>query len=330
MRDLAQLAEIIARGPGLVHKADIATVTHMLAPSSEMSEQGAIMLGDDCAAIPDGDGYLLLAIEGFVNEFVNSQPWFAGYCGVMVNLSDIYSMGGRPIAVVDAVWSQGAEQAHQIVDGLRSASTRYGVPIVGGHSNLRTAHAQLAVGVLGRAKCLLSGFEAKKHQSLLAAIDLRGAFREPYPNWDASTHSPADRLKEDLEILPELAESGLCAAAKDISMAGVLGTVLMLLESSGLGGVVDINAIPRPDGVCIERWLKCFPSYGFVLSVDDKNVKAVINRFHGRDIACAVIGTTDETGCLHITDGDEKALVWDLSEHPLTGCGPQVRQGTHS
>ena len=35
-------------------------------------------VGDDCAAIPDGDGYLLLAIEGFINDFVAADPWFAG------------------------------------------------------------------------------------------------------------------------------------------------------------------------------------------------------------------------------------------------------------
>ena len=62
----------------------------------------AVANGDDCAAIPDGDGHLLFAIEGFVEDFVAQQPWFAGYCGVMVNVSDIYAMGGRPLAVVDA------------------------------------------------------------------------------------------------------------------------------------------------------------------------------------------------------------------------------------
>ncbi|MFH7168792.1 AIR synthase related protein, partial [Klebsiella pneumoniae] len=61
----------------------------------------AVPAGDDCAAIPDGDGHLLLAIEGFLDGFVAADPYFAGFCGVMVNVSDIAAMGGTPVAVVD-------------------------------------------------------------------------------------------------------------------------------------------------------------------------------------------------------------------------------------
>src|SRR5690606_31856077 len=109
-----------------------------------------------------------------------------------------------------------------------------GVPVVGGHSNLRSDRAQLSAAILGRAGKLLSSFAARPGQNLLAAIDLRGRFREPYAWWDASTTAPPERLRADLELLPQLAEAELCAAAKDISMAGVAGTALMLLECSGL------------------------------------------------------------------------------------------------
>ena len=50
----------------------------------------------------------------------------------------------------------------------------------------------------------------------------------------------AERLRADLALLPELAEAGLCRAAKDISMAGVLGTALMLVPF-GLMGTVTLN-----------------------------------------------------------------------------------------
>jgi selenophosphate synthetase-related protein len=58
--------------------------------------QSAVQVGDDCAALPDEQGCLLLAGEGFLDRFVAADPWFAGYCGVMVNLSDVAAMGGRP------------------------------------------------------------------------------------------------------------------------------------------------------------------------------------------------------------------------------------------
>lgn len=329
MSTLAELALGIRQGLGLAHKHDIAEVMKKLygSPHPDPLPKGEGNLppvGDDCAAIPDGDGYLLLATEGYLNDFVATQPWFAGYCGVMVNVSDIYAMGGRPIAVVDAIWSDGQAQAKPILEGMATASQVYGVPVVGGHSNLRNDRPQLSVAILGRAQKLLSSFAAKPGQQLLSAIDLRGHFREPYLWWDASTGAPPERLRQDLEILPTLAETGLCASAKDISNAGVIGTLLMLLECSGLGGVIDIDAIPRPANIDLERWLCCFPSFGFVLSVDANDSNAVIELFSQRGIACAVIGTTDTSRQMRLASGDEQQLLWDLNEQPLTGCGPSI------
>ncbi|OYW17094.1 MAG: hypothetical protein B7Z52_07325, partial [Burkholderiales bacterium 12-64-5] len=86
---LDALAAGVRDSRGVAHKRDIDAVLRTLAPAfsgSVASEAGPV--GDDCAAIPDGDGWLLLAMEGFQNEFVNAQPWFAGWCGVMVNVSD--------------------------------------------------------------------------------------------------------------------------------------------------------------------------------------------------------------------------------------------------
>ncbi|WP_029646639.1 sll0787 family AIR synthase-like protein [Methylomicrobium lacus] len=320
---LTDLTLRIRQGLGLAHKRDISYVMKQLPQVPHWHSGAEIAVGDDCAAIPDGDGYLLLASEGYLNDFVASQPWFAGYCGVMVNVSDIYAMGGRPIAVVDAIWSDGENQAKPILEGLATASQVYGVPVVGGHTNLRNDAPQLSVAILGRAKRLLSSFAAKPEQNLLAAIDLRGHFREPYLWWDASTGAPLERLRQDLELLPTLAETDLCVSAKDISNAGVIGTLLMLLECSGLGGVIDINAIPRPTDIDLERWLRCFPSYGFVLSVDEVDSEAVIERFNQRGIACAAIGRTDDSGQLRLKADDEEQLLWDLNTEPLIGCGPK-------
>src|SRR6202044_4063577 len=86
--------------------------------------------------------------EGFISALVDVDPWFAGWCGVMVNLSDVAAMGGRPLAVVDVVWAEGEEGAKAVLDGLRAAAAAYGVPIVGGHTNLHNRERHLAVAVL--------------------------------------------------------------------------------------------------------------------------------------------------------------------------------------
>ncbi|MCJ2022528.1 sll0787 family AIR synthase-like protein [Methylobacterium sp. E-065] len=318
--DIQALARQIREARGVGHKRDIDAVVARLGLGGR---HAAIPVGDDCAAIPDGDGHLLLAIEGFLDGFVAEDPYFAGYCGIMVNLSDVAAMGGRPLAVVDALWSRDAGAADPILAGLSDAAALYGVPVVGGHTNTRAATGNLAVAVLGRAgPRLLTSFDAAPGDDLIAAIDLRGRFREPHPYWDASTGARGDRLRGDLALLPGLAEDGLARAAKDISMAGIVGTALMLLECSGVGGVIDLDAIPRPAEIPLARWLTAFPSFGYLVSVRPDRTPAVIARFAERGIAAATIGHLDASWVARVRDSaGAEAVVWDFAAGPLIGCG---------
>jgi AIR synthase-related protein len=313
---LAELTTQLRESRGFAHKRDISGVIAALGrtlPRGAADLAQAVPVGDDCAAIPDGQGgYLLFAIEGLVEDFIERMPRFAGYSGVMVNVSDIYAMGGRPTAVVDALWSAGAGHSDAMLAGMAEAAAKYGVPIVGGHSNQRSSRAQLAVAILGRARKLLTSFAARPGDLLLMAVDLRGRFHDPFPFWDASSDASGARLRADLELLPLLAESGLCEAAKDISMAGAIGTALMLLECSKVGARIDIDAIPGPDGVPLLRWLSAFPSFGFILSVAPDKLGAVMTRFAARDIACRAIGEVDDSRTLTLTQGGERELLWDL------------------
>ena len=311
---LREIAERVMAGRGMAHKTDIADVVASLGIGAE-----AIRVGDDCAAIPDGDGYLLFAIEGFVNDFVESDPRFAGYCGVMVNLSDIAAMGGRPLAVVDAIWAKSGAAADPVLTGLREASSIYGVPIVGGHTNNRSDRGQLAVAILGRAKRLITSFDAQDGDILVAAVDLRGKFREPHLYWDAATGAPAARLRGDLALLPDIAEAGLVSAGKDISMAGLVGTAMMLLESSQRGARIEIDAVPCPPGIELDRFLVAFPSFGFLLTAHPRDVGALIARFADRDIACAAIGTVDGSKKVRLWRDHEAVEIWDVAQ-PFIGC----------
>ncbi|QHJ00953.1 sll0787 family AIR synthase-like protein [Xylophilus rhododendri] len=326
---MAELDRIVAglrASRGFAHKRDIAAVMGHLAGTP--AAHGGTANGDDCAVLPDpsGAGHLLFAIEGLVRDFVEAMPWFAGYSAVMVNLSDIAAMGGRAVAVVDALWSDGEAMAVELLAGMRAAAERYGVPLVGGHSNLRADSAQLAVSVLGRATKLIQSFTARPGDVLLMAVDLRGAWHDPYPFWDASTSAPAERLRADMELLPRLAEDGLVDAGKDISMAGLPGTLLMLIECSRVGAVVELDRIPRPQDLpegdaALLRWLAAFPSFGYLLSVRPAHAGEVAARFLDAGIACAAIGEITEGSRLVLRDGAAQATLWDHAEEPFITAG---------
>jgi uncharacterized protein len=314
--DLDVLAEKLKSSNGIAAKHDIGGVTARLGVKDK-----AVPIGDDCAALPDGDGYLLFAIEGFMNAFVAADPWFAGWCGVMVNISDVVAMGGRPTAVVDAVWADGEAGAAPVLDGLRAAAEAYGVPIVGGHTNIRTDRGQLSVAIVGRAKRLLTSFDARPGDVLVAAIDHRGRYRAPFDNWEAATDALPERLRGDLDILPQIAEAGLCLAAKDISQGGIVGTAIMLAECSSVGIDIDVTAIPLPSGVSLDRWLATFPSFGYLLSVAPGNVDAVLARFATRNISAAAIGTVSAGSAVAITDGLSRIVIRDHATTPLMQLG---------
>ncbi len=317
--NLEALANKLRTSPGLCAKRDIAVATSRL----DLSRASSVAVGDDCAAIPDGGGYTLFAIEGFMNEFVAADPWFAGWCGVMVNVSDVAAMGGRPVAVVDAIWADGEREADPVLAGLHAAAAAFGIPVVGGHTNLKTDRSQLSVAILGKAKSLLTSFDARPGERLIAAIDLRGRYREVFSNWEAATSAPRARLRADYELLPTIAEAGLCRSAKDISQGGVVGTTAMLADCSEVGAIIDIRAIPKPDGISDERWLFTFPSFGFLLSVSPDNVADVTRHFQQRGIAASDIGAVTADHRVTITDGTKSEIICDLSAVSLLGCGPR-------
>lgn len=319
MSQLQTLVHTIQNSKGLAHKKDIATGMEALASAQPCDS--SCLVGDDCAVLRSADGsFLLFAIEGFMNEFVQDDPWFAGYCSVMVNVSDIAAMGGRPTAVVDAVWTANSVELEQILQGMAAASARYKVPIVGGHTNARNKQSQLAVSIIGSARAVLSSFEAKPGDVLMSVIDLRGNYRGPGNNWNASTDAPEERLRADLELLPQVAELELAVAGKDISMAGALGTVLMMLECSGCGAEIWPSAFPRPQGVSLERWMQTFPSFGFVFSVAPSRVDQMKQLFGSRNLFCEEVGQVTQGPMVWLNHESERELLWDFSGMSLLGC----------
>ena len=319
---LPELADTLRTALGIQHKRDIQTAArHLPRLRGGPWGQAEVRIGDDTAAIPDGDGFLLLAAEGMWPELVASEPRFAGFCAVLVNASDVYAMGGRPLALVDALFAGSPEAAEPILAGMTDAAARLGVPIVGGHTNLHSPYPALAAAILGRARRLLTSFDAQVGDDLIAAIDLRGQLHPRHAFWNAAADAPGERLRADYAVLPRIAEDGLARAGKDISMGGLAGTTLMLAEASGVGATLSLDTIPRPAGIPWSTWLLSFPSYGFVLAAPPAHSRQIVAAFAARDLAAAVVGRVDGSRQVTLQSGSQRATMWDLSRAPLTGFG---------
>lgn len=293
-------------------------------PLSGQPEALYALPGDDTAALRWGEQYQLLAIEGMLPAFVAAAPWFAGWSAVMANVSDIAAMGGRATAVVNAYWHHDPASAEQVLAGIRAACEAYGLILAGGH----TSHGHgnptaLAVAIVGMARRLLSTLHVAPGQVLAMAVDLDGRWHADAPYWKAFEGVPGEHLRSQLEVLPRLAEARLLHAAKDISNAGILGTLLMLLEPTGCGAELDLDSLPRPGsragGGDLQRWLAAFPSYGFLLTLDEAAWAEVQAAFACQGLSCARIGRITASARLEVRLGGEQAEFWNLGERPFTG-----------
>lgn len=335
MNPLAELTARLRQAPGISSKLCVQALSSAFGTEhhSAWIESGSSLInGDDAAVIPDGQGYLLFAAEGIIPEFIAHDPWFAGFCSVMVNVNDIAAMGGVPFAVTDVLMSADEQGQAELLRGMRDASRAFGVPVVGGHTGRSRGETFLAVSIVGRARALLSSFGARAGYSLVAAVDLRGQYRGEQAYFDAATSASPDCLRRNVSLLSELAEAGLAVAAKDVSQAGFVGTLAMLCETSNVGATFQLAELPTPNDVETYRWLTTFPSYGFLLASRPDKVDALLDTFTRQGISAAEVGHFVAEPRVYLVDGRHKELFWDLGREMLTGmgrlgCGERDSQG---
>lgn len=310
MNDLAELADFLVSHPAVVEKAHI---HRAFDPAFEIS--GNIRLGDDCAAIPNpaGHGHLLFSAGGLLESFVEEDPWFAGYSAVMENLSNIAAMGGRAIAITDVMWTPSDGILLKIWQGIQAASHSYGVPVVGGHTtHIQSGKARLAAAILGHAgDRLITSFDAKPGDRLVIAIDMHGSYHNGKPFWNSSTTTPPERLRSDLELLPSLVEKGLCRAGRHISHGGIVGTLAMLGDCSGVGAILDLERLPCPMDTEIDRWLVSCPSFGYLLAIAPEDLESTLMHFTATKVTCREIGVfRGDPGITITADGESTDLVF--------------------
>src|SRR5207253_10975022 len=177
--------------------------------------------------VRSGDETLLAAGEAIFPPFVAADPPGAGVAAVLTNVNDIAAMGGRTLAIVDTI--VGPEPvARQALEGMREAAALYGVPIVGGHLTIRPGPPALSAFAVGRAERPLSARRAAPGHALLLAACLDGEMRRDFAFFSAVGRR-GPHMGDDVGLLAQVAETGLCVAAKDVSMAGLLGSLAMPL-----------------------------------------------------------------------------------------------------
>jgi uncharacterized protein len=310
--DLDALLAAVATSPAIAAKRAIGLVSQVLGPSSWLTGPG-----DDGAALTVGEQTVIACGEALWPPFVRADPFGAGVAAVLANVNDVAAMGGTPIGIVDTVIGDEAT-ARAALAGMHHAAQLYRVPIVGGHLTISAEPPAISAFAVGTARTTLSATHVRAGQDLVLAACLDGTMREDFPFFRCFDER-GPRLADDVRLLARVADGGLAAAAKDVSMAGLVGSLAMLLEWGGFGAELVLDRIPRPAGVSLTAWCTCFPCYGFLLTCDPARTAACLAAFHEQDLAAAAIGTIDGSGVIALRSGDRRAVALDLTRTPATG-----------
>jgi putative methanogenesis marker protein 2 len=280
--------------------------------------------GEDAAVIEHHGEALLLAADGIWSRLMEADPYWAGYCSVLVNIHDIAAMGGHPIAMVDIFSIAKTTVMEQVVKGMHDASEQFGVPIVGGHLHPDAPYSVIDVSILGSARLdsIIYSHTACEGDRVVAAIDLSGRVHPSCSlNWDSVTMKSAAEVRSQIALLEEIGQRHLVTAGKDISNPGLIGTLGMLLEVSGKGAEIELGLIPKPDlaknNMTFEQWVRMYPGMGFILTAKKEHVKELVRLFAGVGMTACEIGAVNTTRELRITYNGQETQVFDFIDNGI-------------
>ena len=212
-------------------------------------------IGDDGAVLqPDPDKELIAVMDTMVAGIHfpdDTDPFDIAYRAVAVNLSDIAAMGGRPRWMTLALTLPAADEAWlaRFADGLHAAATQFDVALVGGDTTSGKTLV-ITVQIVGD---VASGMAIKRSGAQLgdsiyvtgtvgdaaAGLELLSAGR-PHPYLSTRFLRPNARIEFGQALV------GAASAAIDVS-DGLFADLGKLLAASGVGGVVDLEALPMSE-----------------------------------------------------------------------------------
>ncbi|MBN1431396.1 MAG: methanogenesis marker 2 protein [Methanomicrobiaceae archaeon] len=316
-----QIAQAVREYAGVTRKRAIGEIIQSLRIDSD---DIVVSFGEDAALIKNNGDGLLLAADGIWSMLMEADPYWAGFCSVLVNVHDIAAMGGKPLAMVDILSVQNEEVCHEVLHGMADASKKFGVPIVGGHLHPDSEFSAVDVAILGTVNPddAIFSHTAGIGDRIIAAIDLEGRVHPSCAlNWDSATLRDTETVRRQIRLMQTLGEKHLVTSGKDISNPGVIGTLGMLLETSKKGASVNLSNIPRPDlnkyGITFNHWVRMYPGMGFILTADERHVREIIAMFSEAGITAADIGVIDDTNILKVVHDKEESKVFDLSEEGI-------------
>jgi thiamine-monophosphate kinase len=215
-------------------------------------------IGDDCALMSVPDGYeLALTTDTMVENvhfFAGADPEQLGHKLLAVNLSDLASMGAKPVSVTLALTLPKVDEnwLTAFAKGFLSLAERYSVDLIGGDTTAGPLTLTVqAMGLVPQGQALMRS-SAKPGDFIYMTGSLGDAGLGLKIKQDYACANPDAALKRfnqpDPQIEAGLALIGIASACIDLS-DGLAGDLGHILEQSQVGACLDWEALPLSEAV---------------------------------------------------------------------------------
>src|SRR4030081_195756 len=290
------------------------------------------------------------------------EPFQGATTGVGGILRDIFTMGARPIAVLDSlrfgpitadhsapdVSAETIAKNRRILDGVIRGIANYGnsfgVPTIGGEVCFEPCYSQnplvnaLALGIAKKEDLFFAkgrgtgnpviyvgaktGRDGIHGASLLASAEFTEESQQKRPNVQVGDPFVEKLL---LEACLEGMATGAVVAIQDMGAAGLTCSTTEMASRGGTGIEIDLARVPqRESGMTPYEIMLSESQERMLLVAEDGREQEVLDVFKKWGLDAVVVGEVTEGGLLRVRDREK--LAAEIPAHPLAEEGPVYRR----
>jgi phosphoribosylformylglycinamidine synthase len=311
--------------------------------------------GENAGVVDIGDGLVAAFKIESHNHPSYVEPFQGATTGVGGILRDIFTMGARPIAVMDSLRfgeisaskttsEEDAAKNRRILDGvirgIGSYGNCFGVPTVGGEVAFEPCYSQnplvnaLALGIARKEELFFAkakgagnpviyvgaktGRDGIHGASLLASAEFTEESQQKRPNVQVGDPFMEKLL---LEACLEAMKTGAVVAIQDMGAAGLTCSTCEMASRGGTGIEIDLAKVPQRETGMTPYEIMLSESQERMLLVAEKGrEQEVLAVFKKWGLDATVVGEVTGGGLLVVKD--HGSLAAQIPAHPLAEEGP--------
>jgi phosphoribosylformylglycinamidine synthase len=289
--------------------------------------------GENAGIIDIGDGLAAVFKIESHNHPSFIEPYQGAATGVGGILRDIFTMGARPIAVMDSLrfgpldTPRNRSVIDGVVSGIAGYGNSFGVPTVGGEVYFNECYSlnplvnAFCLGIVEKDKIFYAKAEGRGnavlyvgsktgrdgiHGATMASAEFGEDLEEKRPNVQVG-----DPFKEKLllEACLEVMDQGLIVGIQDMGAAGLTCSTTEMAANAGLGIAIDLDLVPqREEGMTPYEIMLSESQERMLIVAEETRVSEVQDVFAKWDLDAIVIGRVTDDGRLHVRFHGEEVV----------------------